>query len=106
MNAAEVLPDEDDDEHVIFSAKCTKNPQIIFDSSEEGQNFNFTNEDVFNTDEYDTPILYYDWLANSATTFHVCNRHEAFTDFTPLTATKVTGIGNLSMTAQGQGTLD
>ncbi|KIJ98584.1 hypothetical protein K443DRAFT_28780, partial [Laccaria amethystina LaAM-08-1] len=33
----------------------------------------------------------YNWLADSATTSHVCNRHEAFMSFHPLTATKVTG---------------
>ena len=54
----------------------------------------------------DTQVIHYDWLADSATTSHVSNSHEAFTKFTPLTATTVTGIGNLSTTAHGRGTVE
>ena len=94
------------DEHVIFYTENDEISQITFDSSEEGQYFNFTDSNVSEIGEIDMRVIYYDWLADSATTSHVCNNHSTFTEFQPLTATTVTGIGNLSTTAQGRGTVE
>jgi hypothetical protein len=46
---------------------------ITFNSSESGQYFNFNNKDVANYSMNDESTLYYDWLADSATTSHITN---------------------------------
>ena len=51
-------------------------------------------------------LIFYNWLANSATSSHVCNQCQAFTNFHPLTATTVTGVGNLVTKAKGRGTVE
>jgi hypothetical protein len=102
--------DDDDDsnsEHVVFNIMSPQCSQITIDPSEEGQYFNLSKSNVYTTsDEFSPPVIYYDWLADSATTSHVCNRREAFRDFHQLSATKVTGVGNTSVEAQGRGTIE
>ena len=93
-----------DDEIIVLNTDVSN---ITFDPSEEGQYFNFKNTNVYNTsDEFDPPLLYYDWLADSATMSHVCNQREAFRDFHQLSATNVTGVGNTTVEAQGRGTIE
>src|SRR6202522_3433372 len=93
----------DDDEHIVFTAQDGPS-KISLEPSEEG--FNFEDPNVSNSDEFDERLIYYNWLADSATTSHVCNRREAFTSFHPLTATNVTGVGNLVTKAEGRGTVE
>jgi hypothetical protein len=78
------------------------NLRNIIDESEEG--FNFDEPDVYNSNEYNPRLIYYDWLGDSATTSHVCNRREAFKTFQPLTDTTVSGVGNVKAEAKGRGT--
>ena len=104
-NEGEEMSD-DDDEHIVFTMQESEPPKFTFDTSEEGQVFNFDNPDVYNSDEFDSHLIFYNWLADSATTSHVCNRHEAFTTFHPLTATTVTGVGNMETKAEGRGTVE
>jgi len=101
MNQGE---EEDDDEHITFS--LNEPSEFVFDDSEEGQFFNFDKSDVNNSSEYDTHLLYYDWLGDSATTSHVSNRREAFKTFHPLSGTKVSGVGNIKTEAKGRGTVE
>jgi len=103
-NEGEEIDEQDDDEHIVFTTKESDN--ISFDPAEEGQVFNFDDPNVTNADEYDERLIFYDWLADSATTSHVCNRREAFTRFHPTSATTVTGVGNLETKAEGRGTVE
>ena len=103
-NEGEEINERNDDEHIVFTIE--ESNKIMFDSSEEGQVFNFDEPDVTNSDEFDDRLIFYNWLADSATTSHVCNRHEAFTSFHPLTATTVTGVGNLVTKAEGRGKVE
>jgi hypothetical protein len=57
---------------------------ITFDPLEHGQYFNFSNENVANYSVNDESTLYYDWLANSATTSHITNRHDTFITYEPI----------------------
>ena len=50
--------------------------RITFNSSEHGQHFNFTDYNVTNYNGIDEHTLYYDWLADSATTSHIVNWHD------------------------------
>lgn len=40
-------------------------------------------------------IQMYDWLADSTTTLHVVNNHEAFTQYEETLNTSVTGVGRI-----------
>ena len=95
---------EEDEEHITFS--LNKNSDIQLDESEEGQCFNFEEPDVNTSTEYNPRLIYYDWLADSATTSHVSNRHDAFKTFQPLTDTTVSGVGNVKTEAKGRGTVE
>ena len=91
--------DDNDDKHIVFTTQVAGSSRILFDPSKEGINFNELN--VSNSDEFDEQLIFYNWLTDSATTSHICNQCEAFTSFHPLTATKVTGVGNLVTKAEG-----
>jgi hypothetical protein len=69
--------------------------RITFDSSEQGQHFNFADYDVTNYSGIDEHTLYYDWLADSATTSHIVNRHDIFKTFEPIKNTPIAGVGGL-----------
>ena len=53
-------------------------------------------------------FLWYDWLANSATTLHVTNQQEAFKTFRSLPTNKerIIGVGNIEIKATGIGNVD
>jgi hypothetical protein len=90
------------DEEITFSLKeC-----MVFDATEEGQHFNIQEYDSCNMNGIDEHILYYDWLADSATTSHVTNQREAFITYQPLEATTVAGVGNIKAKAEGRGTIE
>ena len=77
--------------------------RITFDPSEHRQHFNFTEYDVTNYNGIDKHTLYYDWLANSATTSHIVNQRDIFRTYKPVKDTPITGIGGLRAHAVGQG---
>lgn len=54
MNKREEIGDKDDDEHIVFTVQESESSQIMFDTSEEGQVFNFNNPDVNSSDEFVT----------------------------------------------------
>ena len=57
---------------------------ITFDPSECSQYFNFSNENVANYSVNDESTLYYDWLADIATTSHITNRRDTFVTYEPI----------------------
>ena len=76
---------------------------IRFDESEIGQYSGFKEYAIDpNNDER---VLYYEWLADSATTLHICNRREAFENYQPANGTTITGVGNVKTDVLGHGTV-
>jgi len=65
--------DKDEDKHIIFAIQESEPPNYMFNTSEEGQVFNFNNPDVNNSDEFDQYLIFYNWLTNSTMTSHFCN---------------------------------
>jgi hypothetical protein len=61
---------------------------------------------VYNSDGTNETLIWYDWLADSATTSHIANRCEVFTEYTPIPDMKVTGVGNTTISAAGRGTVE
>jgi hypothetical protein len=55
--------------------------------------------------QFDSHFSRYSWLADSGTTSHICNDRALFTDFKPLEATSISGIGNVAIQAMGRGTV-
>ena len=80
---------------------------IRFSPSEEGQYFNFDSNCTNSADVTmnDERIIYYDWLADSAMTSHICNAREVFTTYNPIQSTPVVGVGNVKAHAEGRGTV-
>ena len=76
---------------------------ITFDASERGQFFNFNKENVTDYSANDESTLYYDWLADSATTSHITNWHDTFVSYEPIQDTLITGVGGLKVQAIGRG---
>ena len=67
---------------------------------------NFDTYDACNADANDEQLIYYDWLADSATTSHITQKKEAFTNYMPLGNISVTGIGGKEAQIEGCGTVD
>jgi GAG-pre-integrase domain/Integrase core domain len=98
--------DDDDDEHIVLLSKEDKMKlPFTFDSSEEGQYFNINQSNVNSQSAIDECLIYYNWLADSVTTSHVTNQHDAFKTFKPLNGITVPGVGNVKAKAEGRGTV-
>lgn len=55
------------------------------------------------TDPNDERVLYYDWLADSATMAHVTNQQEVFEFYEPARDVSIVGVGNSKTIIEGQG---
>jgi len=67
--------------------------RTTFDTSDEDEYFNF-DVPVSGMSTNDDRLIYYDWLADSATTSHVTNQCNALINYEPLTNKLVLGVGN------------
>lgn len=99
-NSSIVEIDNDPNEQITFSIQ---EGEIWFDESEVGQYSGFKEYEESN--ENDERVLYYDWLADSATTSHICNDREAFTNYHHDGEGTVVGVGSVKAAIQGQGTV-
>jgi Pol polyprotein len=92
-------------QHIVLTA--AEDP-MVFTPSEEGQYFNSnTSQDVMSADitMNDERILYYDWLADSATISHICNTRNVFIMYQQTDRTPIMGVGSLTTHAEGRGTV-
>lgn len=58
------------------------------------------------TDPNDESLGWYDWLADCATTSHICNDRESFKTYQPENDTTVAGVGNVKTNVKGRGTVE
>ena len=77
---------------------------VTFEADEE--QYNFDTFDACNADANDNRLIYYDWLADTATTSHVMHQREAFIDYTPMGNSSVTGVGGKEALISGRGTVE
>ena len=103
--------EEEEDEEIITLNVEEVNPQeentsTFFDSSEEGQYYNFNSDGTYNMHEINEPVIYYDWFGDSATSSHVTNKRDIFITYQPLYNTSVVGVGRLKAKAEGKGTVE
>jgi hypothetical protein len=78
--------------------------KITFQADEEQYNFNTFN--ACSIDANDHRLIYYDWLVDSATMSHVMHQREAFTDYTPMGNSSVTGVGRKEALIMGCRTVE
>jgi hypothetical protein len=83
------------DEHITF---------VINETTEE-EMYNFESYDVTSTDN-DERMIFYDWLADSATSSHVSAQRDAFTTYTPLINSTATGVGGKEAKITGHSTVE
>jgi hypothetical protein len=65
--------------------------EIAFTVDEEC--YNFDTFVAWNAEGNDEHLIFYDWLADSATTSHITHQWEAFTSYTSLRNSSVTRVG-------------
>ena len=70
-------------------------------SNDEGKFYDF-DVPMSTTNAINEQLIYYDWLADSATTSYITNRCDAFITYESLTNKVVCGIGNKSACAVGE----
>ena len=68
--------------------------------------YDFDTYDLSDPNKIDERLICYNWLADSATTSHVSNTCEMFTNFQLLQKAAVIGVGNISTQAEGQGIVE
>src|SRR6202453_3692744 len=95
--------EEEDDELITFGVE---EKGIVFDPSKEGQYSGFDEYDPEDPSGIDLCLLWYDWLADSATTSHITNQRGAYKEYTPINGTTVTGVGSVSTAVEGRGTVE
>src|SRR6267378_5607278 len=78
--------------------------QTTFDTSDQDEYINF-DVPVSDMSTNDDRLIYYDWLADLATTSHVTNQQNAFINYEPLTNKLVLGVGNNETHVISQGTI-
>ena len=72
----------------------------------DGEAYNFDTYEMYNVNANDERLIYYDWLADNATTSHVSCQREVFTSYTPLGNTSVTGVSGKEAVIAGKGTVE
>ena len=86
-------------EEVVFQTTKYK----VKDTFEGAEYYNFdTDVPSYKNDER---LIYYDCLADSATTSYILNQHEAFISFEASEKTMVRGIGSIKTHTEGRGTV-
>ena len=93
------------EEEVVAIVAAMNDAKTLFDpSNDEGKFYNF-NVPMSTTNAINERLIYYDWLADSATTSHITNRHDAFIMYESLTNKVVCSIGNKLACAVGKCTI-
>jgi len=75
--------------------------EVAFLIEEDMEMHNFTMYDACNPDANDDCLIWYDWVADTATMSHITHQREAFIDYTPLNNELVTGCNTSSILTGG-----
>ena len=85
------------EDEIVFNAE--ENVQSVVDEDED----EIVTACIGNGDN--EMILWYNWLADSATTSHIANRRETFSEYESLTNISVAGVGRSRTPVVGHGTI-
>jgi hypothetical protein len=78
-------------------------PEVTKEDSAKNVDLEFC-VDYGDDDNADT-ISFYDWLADTCTTSHICNSRDAYESYHDLSNAKVRGVGNVTANVLGRGTV-
>ena len=106
---AEINEAEEDEEIITLNTEEIATQEVskgkpFFDDDEEGYNFNEDN--LYNMNQINKLIIYYEWFADSATSSHVMNKCDAFITYEPLYNTSIVGVGQIKAKVEGKGTVE
>jgi len=88
-------------EEVVFQSTKHEDAETLVSV----KSYNNFNNNVVVTYENGETLIYYDCLADSATTLHISNCCKAFITFNPTHKMKVGGISGIQTCAEGHGTI-
>jgi hypothetical protein len=54
---------------------------------------NFDMYDASNSTNNDECLIYYNWIADTGTTLHICSNHNSYTNYSPIINTSILGAG-------------
>jgi len=75
---------------------------ISFGENEDKDLYNYINDTIVTNSNEDRDL--YDWIANSASTSHICNKREVFTEYLPVHAKiPIFGVGGITTCTLGRG---
>jgi len=73
---------------------------VSFGENEDEDLYNYINNTIITNSNEDCDL--YDWIADSASTSHICNKREAFTEYLPVHAEiPIFGVSGITMRALG-----
>jgi hypothetical protein len=91
------------DAHITFA---TVEEVAMDEDVDMGNAYNFDTYNDCTAGGNDERLIYYDWLADTATTSHVACNRDAFTSYTPSKNITVTGVGGKEAPILGRGTVE
>ena len=93
------------DEEVTFVME-EENPEEENTTSNIGdEEHNFDTYQACNYEANDERLIYYDWVADNATSSHIASDRDYFNTYTKIQESTVTGVGGKKAAAIGRGTV-
>jgi len=75
---------------------------VSFGENEDEDLYNYINDTIVTNSNEDHDL--YNWIADSASTSHICNKREAFTEYLPIHAEiPIFGVGGITTRTLGRG---
>src|ERR1700692_50897 len=75
------------------------------ESSIDDEEHNFDSYQACNYEANDERLIYYDWVANNATSSYIASEHNSFETYTKIQKSTVTDVGSKKAAAIGHGTV-
>jgi len=73
---------------------------VSFGENEDKDLYNYINDTIITNSNEDRDL--YNWITNSASTSHICNKREAFTEYLPVhTEIPIFGVSGITMCTLG-----
>src|ERR1700683_136433 len=92
------------DEEIVFNT-VENSTEGHSASSIDNEEHNFDCYQACNYEANDERLIYYDWVADNATSSHIASEHDSFETYTKIQESTVTGVGGKKAAAIGCGTV-
>jgi len=98
---AAIVTDKSDAVEEPMALIADNDKSDIINNTYDGEYYNF--DHVPSSDEMDMRLIYYDWLADTATTSHITHRRDAFITYETIPEVPISGVGGLKTYAISRG---